>query len=599
MTMFTKAGERVEMFVPLTKFDMRTGEFEAFSTVEEVDSHGEICDVEKSWPALLADAESQLEISGGKSVGVLRRQHNRETSIGKLTLMERSERNGIPAVRIAGICTDEKSKEDAATGVLTGVSIRGLAQRWPEPDKPGVMRYAWTLREEDSLVDKPAVPHALVEVMKSDGTVWIVKARGYDPPQGFLCRANGFHVAKDEARTCEAEHEEAAKAALPQRVGAAKAGEKTVSATSRAHAKSLIANDKVDVSDEWSFTTADGDVLLGDPADWERYGSWFLARVVGENAETRAAYAYPFGKDGVVYRRALVAAESRATQQGDDAIAAVAKKLLESIDAREEKKSMKKTVEVQKSLYNVSSLVSLLATLLCITSDAEWDETWEAIDAARAGKPDDGSGAKIVAQLKELAQATFDAVEAMLADERKEIDDELTEEMAMSLTMRALASSATAKQLIKSLRGHLGTGSNETPTEKEKAMKKIEEETVAELRKSLGELSTAVTTLSDRVGKIETIDLQKSLGGFGEQLAAIAKRFEEQPKSDARISQIEESLKSFGEAIEAVATALPVQRKGQLRAVEKAEETKPGESAKAEAKEVDPWADPAQSVRIA
>jgi len=217
---FTVNGDRVELFAPLMKFDQRTGEFKAWASVEEVDSHGEICDIEKSWPAIYADAQQQLEISQGKSTGVVRRQHRRDTVIGKETLIERRANDaGIPGIYIEGVCTDEQSKEDAATGVLTGVSIRGLATRWPDEQNANVMRYAWTLREESSLVDKPAVPHALIEVMKSDGGIEMVEGKGRQPVQfwdcgnGAACKEKCKHAKKEEAMKCEA---------LPSRVEAMK-----------------------------------------------------------------------------------------------------------------------------------------------------------------------------------------------------------------------------------------------------------------------------------------------------------------------------------------------------------------------------------------
>lgn len=221
MAKVTMNGERVELFVPLAKFDERTGEFEGWASVEELDRHGEICDIEKSWPALATMAQEQAEISNGKSVGVLRRQHRRDSSVGKLTLIERRKHGESDGVYVKGKVTDEQAKADAAEGVLTGLSLRGLASRWDDETVKGVKRYAWTLGEETSLVDRPAVPHALIEVMKASGEIEMVKAVGRQVAQYWDCEMPGCmskHSRKEEAQKCDAPEPQAED--IPQRIEA-------------------------------------------------------------------------------------------------------------------------------------------------------------------------------------------------------------------------------------------------------------------------------------------------------------------------------------------------------------------------------------------
>lgn len=101
------------------------------------------------------------------------------------------------------------------------------------------------------------------------------------------------------------------------------------------HAESLIDAGKVDRDSAWSMSAADENALLGkDGADWDNYSKFHLGIKPDEAERTKAHYAYPHGKAGKVYRRALIAAESRAAQQGDDAIRDAAKRLLERIDAK-------------------------------------------------------------------------------------------------------------------------------------------------------------------------------------------------------------------------------------------------------------------------
>lgn len=503
----TVNGDRVELFAPLMKFDERTGEFGAWSSVEEVDAHGEICDIDKSWPAIIAAAKDQYEISGGKSVGNLRRQHRRDTAIGKLTLIERRDREGLPGIWIEGLCTDEQSRDDAATGVLTGVSIRGLATRWPDEQNTNVMRYAWTLREEDSLVDRPAVPHALIEVMKSDGGIEMVKAAGRQPTQfwdcgnGAACASGCKHAKKEEAQKCEG---------LPQRI------------------------------------------------------------------------------------------------------------------------------EATKSLWSAADLISVLSTLLCVTDDAEWNATWDAIDAQREGVEPDESMKTVIAQLKEIAGKLFDALQAMLEAERAKLpgsgDDEpalADGEMAMSLTMRAVANAddatkakirEVAKQFTNSLRVPPGNGSNATlkegtvkdPKDTKKEDGAVTPEQIAEVMATLKTIQGSIADIGTRLKTLEdaeTVD-QSAAADTAKaavaQLAALVTRVEEIGKQAAKIddtnrtvADLSKSLEDLGSSFETVASAIPVQRKGQLRAADKATEMASTDTGKAAVEDkVNPWANPAKAHRV-
>jgi HK97 family phage prohead protease len=99
-----------------------------------------------------------------------------------------------------------------------------------------------------------------------------------------------------------------------------------------AQARSLIAAGKVNRDSGWEISADDENALLGDPPDWEKYGLWHLGKRPGVNAETKGAYAYPYGKGGKVYRGAIIAIKSRSAQQGHDAINATATALLKMID---------------------------------------------------------------------------------------------------------------------------------------------------------------------------------------------------------------------------------------------------------------------------
>ena len=98
------------------------------------------------------------------------------------------------------------------------------------------------------------------------------------------------------------------------------------------NANSLIDSGKVDKESSWSFTAEDGNKLLGSNNDWANYRKWFLGVRSGVDPETKQHYAYPFGKNGRVYRSGVIAIKQRSAQQGSSIIEDVASKLLLKID---------------------------------------------------------------------------------------------------------------------------------------------------------------------------------------------------------------------------------------------------------------------------
>lgn len=116
----------------------------------------------------------------------------------------------------------------------------------------------------------------------------------------------------------------------------------------RSHAASLIADGKVDKDSSWSMSAEDENKLLGDN-NWSEYGKWFLAVDDSADKETKGHFKYPFGKDGKVFRRAVIAIKSRAAQQGATEIESAADALLKKIDGpdKQEKREEKRTFDTE------------------------------------------------------------------------------------------------------------------------------------------------------------------------------------------------------------------------------------------------------------
>lgn len=117
------------------------------------------------------------------------------------------------------------------------------------------------------------------------------------------------------------------------------------------HAKSLIEDDKIDKNSKWSFSSEDGNALLGeDGDDWDNYSKWFLLTNEEANPETKDRYKFPFGKEGKVYRSALTAVRQRAGQFGYDDVFEAAGKLIEIIDNKD--KDAQDSIQNQEQDYD-------------------------------------------------------------------------------------------------------------------------------------------------------------------------------------------------------------------------------------------------------
>ena len=126
------------------------------------------------------------------------------------------------------------------------------------------------------------------------------------------------------------------------------------------NASSLIEDDKVDKNSDWSFSSEDGNTLLGeDGDDWENYAKWFLLVNEDANEDTKDRYKFPFGKEGKVYRSALTAVRQRAGQFGYDDVFEAAGRLIEKIDGDDDEKEEEKKDVLKNELdydweYNFS-----------------------------------------------------------------------------------------------------------------------------------------------------------------------------------------------------------------------------------------------------
>ncbi len=101
----------------------------------------------------------------------------------------------------------------------------------------------------------------------------------------------------------------------------------------RSYARELISAGNVDKNSAWSFSSEDGNALLGHGGDdWATYGKCHLGMDTTEQFDTKDHWLYPFAKGGKLYRSALIAIRQRSSAQKDKAIYDAAGALLDEID---------------------------------------------------------------------------------------------------------------------------------------------------------------------------------------------------------------------------------------------------------------------------
>ena len=194
-------------------------------------------------------------------------------------------------------------------------------------------------------------------------------------------------------------------------------GPLTINTKGANKAKSLIEAGKINTDSDWTFTASDGNALLGaNGDDWTNYGSFHLAVNKEFKEDTKQHYGFPFGKNGEVYRSALIAIRQRAGQYDYPEIFEAAGKLIELIDADEKMNTTIKNENMKKT--DKRFIAEVKETPERVTVVYEKDENFSDItNIGEAIKKDleDFYGKK--------ADTTIDKVE----DEVEEVKDEVEE----------------------------------------------------------------------------------------------------------------------------------------------------------------------------
>lgn len=156
----------IKFFIPIKKVDEEKRLVYGVAIAEEVDNANEIFDYESSKPNIEAWSNEFKKNTEGKSLGNLRAMHE-PVSAGKIVELNFSDNE--KKVNVCAKVIDDKEWEKVLQGVYTGFSFGGHAiNRWKD-EKTKAYRYT-LIPSELSLADKPCVPSAVFEVIKTDGS---------------------------------------------------------------------------------------------------------------------------------------------------------------------------------------------------------------------------------------------------------------------------------------------------------------------------------------------------------------------------------------------------------------------------------------------
>lgn len=107
---------------------------------------------------------------------------------------------------------------------------------------------------------------------------------------------------------------------------------------SATRARELIASGEFEINSPWSFSSEDGDKILGNNGtDWPTFANFHLGEETEVTGQNKARYKYTMGKGGKIYATALRAVRIRAEREGDKVIFNEAGRLLNLISANETK----------------------------------------------------------------------------------------------------------------------------------------------------------------------------------------------------------------------------------------------------------------------
>lgn len=444
----------LSLFIPITKVDVAKRLVYGIATAEVEDRSGEICDYASTKPLYEKWSGDIAKSTDGKSLGNLRAMHGK-IAAGKVTEMNLNDE--AKQVEICAKVVDDNEWNKVVEGVYTGFSQGGsYVKRWK--DELGKQRYT-AAPGEISLVDLPCLASATFSVIKADGATemrkFVTVPVAIEPTNDEIV-AKATELAKAAGQAGFADFITQARAELT----------KAVAAPEKAAELPAVEALSVPAVVEKTAPVAAAAIPNGEEP-WEQV---WLCKADGKTFKTKAELrkhldalsattalapaVVPIQKSLDSLQAALgiekVAALSSAgdvsgtpaqpgvtdltgagaaTKGAQDAVAAGQVEGSSDADkaaaAKGKKKPKKYTTAegLQKGLYAVGRLASLLADLNYLQQDAMWEANSEA------------DGSTVPDQLKSNVAAVCATLRAMVAEETSELFDPESENDSLLLVV--------------------------------------------------------------------------------------------------------------------------------------------------------------------
>jgi len=184
-------GAPMSLFFQLSKIDEDKRMVFGCAAAEEPDRQNEILDYVQSKPFFQKWSESVRKDSQGKSAGNVREMHTL-SAVGTLDQIQFDD--AAKKIEVAAKIVDNDAWAKCKAGVYCGFSIGGkYAKTWQDG---GLTRYVAD-PSEVSLVDRPAIPSATFEMVKTDGSKEVCKFKHYggEPmtPEEYMAHLHRRH----------------------------------------------------------------------------------------------------------------------------------------------------------------------------------------------------------------------------------------------------------------------------------------------------------------------------------------------------------------------------------------------------------------------
>lgn len=463
---------KLNLFLPLTKVDVKERVVYGVAAVEEPDKSGEIFDYATSAPNFKKWSSEFEKTTDGKSLGNVRAMHGK-VAAGKLNVIEFDEVN--KAITVAAKIVDDNEWNKVLEGVYTGFSIGGsYEKRWKDGE---LHRYTAT-PSEISIVDNPCMPSATFSMVKMDGSTEDVAfkvpvaAVEKKLPSNDEVAAKARELAKAAGNEIKwFDHIQAATDELTKALNPEPVVEPVVEEAAAELAKTAEptpANPEPELAQVWQ--SKDGKTFAK------------KADAIAHNTELAKVAA---DADSPAAKLAASLAKLDSTLTAKEApVAEVVKEFVPTL--------------VTKGMYQVSRLASMIDDLNWLLCDCKWEADAE------------GDKSKVPASLKQNLSDLINTLRSMVKEETQEVLDSTDLEMA--------AKPLGFDALVKSFEGDDATlgklnallakvappvvEKTEPSDDLQKALA-AKDEVIASLNKTISDTATSVDALVKRVETLE------------------------------------------------------------------------------------------------